>query len=109
LLIEWRLYMATMIGMTAEQAAEAGKSLTFEKVLAAMDRYSEEADKRQVEADKRQAEADKRFQELERVLKEVAEQHKETERVIKETDRQKGDKGNRAGANRAVQGNRQEA
>ncbi|MDR1148861.1 MAG: hypothetical protein LBK66_09545, partial [Spirochaetaceae bacterium] len=76
--------MATMMGMTAEQAAEAGKSLTFEKVWAAMDRYS-------AEADKRQAEAGKRFQELERVLKEVAEQHKETERVLteqhKETER----------------------
>jgi hypothetical protein len=72
--------MATMIGMTAEQAAEAGKSLTFEKVWAAMDRYSEEADKRQ-------AEADKRFQELERVLKETERAMKETDRQMKETDR----------------------
>jgi ABC-type transporter Mla subunit MlaD len=72
--------MATMIGMTAEQAAEAGKSLTFEKVWAAMDRYSDEADKRQ-------AEADKRFQELEKTLKETSEQMKETDRAMKETDR----------------------
>ncbi|MDR1147590.1 MAG: hypothetical protein LBK66_03050 [Spirochaetaceae bacterium] len=71
----------TMIGMTAEQAAEAGKSLTFEKVWAIMDRQAEEADKR--------------LKELERVMKEndrlLTEQIKENDRLLtaqmKETDR----------------------
>jgi hypothetical protein len=71
-----RIFM-TMIGMTAEQAAEAGKSLTFEKVWAIMDRQAEEADKR--------------LKELERVMKEndrlLTEQMKETDRAMKETDK----------------------
>ncbi|MDR1148305.1 MAG: hypothetical protein LBK66_06695 [Spirochaetaceae bacterium] len=87
--------MATMIGMTAEQAAEAGKSLTFEKVWAAMDRYSEEADKRFQELERVMKENDRilteRFKETDRVIKEVGEQQKETDRVLterfKETDR----------------------
>jgi hypothetical protein len=82
--------MATMIGMTAEQAAEAGKSLTFEKIWAAMDRYSEEADKRQ-------AEADKRFQELERTLKETAEQMKESDKRLDKVTQSVGKLGNTLG------------
>jgi hypothetical protein len=79
--------MGSLAGMTAEQAAEAGKSLSFETVWAAMmetdakmRRFSEEADVRQKEADERKKEADARLKELERVL---IERHAETEKALK--------------------------
>jgi predicted nucleic acid-binding Zn-ribbon protein len=74
--------------MTAEQAAEAGKSLSFEKVWAVlmetgvkMDRFSEEADKRQQEADKRQ-------QELDRLFKEIGEKQKATDHQFDKTSQE---------------------
>jgi phenylalanyl-tRNA synthetase alpha subunit len=57
--------------MTAEEAAEAARGLTFEKVWAMfqenreqMKEMSREADRRQVEADRRQAEVDRQIREL---------------------------------------------
>jgi hypothetical protein len=67
--------------MTAEQAVEAAKSITFDQLWAAMDRYAAEAAERQKEADRRQKEAAEEFKELRRML---AKQHEETEKAIKE-------------------------
>jgi hypothetical protein len=88
--------MATL-GMTAEQAVEAAKSITFDQLWAALDRYAEEAAERQKEADKRQKEAAEEFKELRRML---AEQHEETERMRKETE--KAIKENRAEIKKAT-------
>jgi hypothetical protein len=87
-----------MAGMTAEQAAEAGKSLSFEQVWAAISRFSEEADKRHAETERQHAETERQIKEsnrllaeqhaeTEKVLKEVGEQQKKTERQMKETDK----------------------
>jgi hypothetical protein len=87
--------MEDILSMTAEQAAEVGKSLSFEKVWATLDRISEEAKKRQEEsekwqreAEKRQEEADKRQEELDKSIKELVEERKKTDKQMKETDRQ---------------------
>jgi hypothetical protein len=95
--------------MTAEQAAEAGKSFPFEQFLA---RYAEETDRRQKEAaewraewqreaverqkesDRRQKESAEEFKELKRVM---AEQHAKTQRTIDATNRQIGKLGGRYG------------
>ncbi|MDR1126907.1 MAG: hypothetical protein LBL06_02140 [Treponema sp.] len=58
--------MVSMAEMTAEQAVEVGKSLSFEQVWAAIRHFSEEADKRHAETER---------------------QIKETERQMKETDK----------------------
>ncbi|MDR1127253.1 MAG: DUF3782 domain-containing protein [Treponema sp.] len=63
--------MESILSMTAEQAAEAGKSLSFEKVWATLDRISEEAKKRQEEAERWQREAEKRQEELNKQMKET--------------------------------------
>jgi hypothetical protein len=75
--------------MTAEQAAERGKSLSFEKVWAMFqetDRFmkelSEKADRRQAEADRRQAEADQRQAEADRRLAELDRLHKKTGKEV---------------------------
>jgi predicted RecB family endonuclease len=84
--------------MTAEQAAEAGKSLSFESVWAAMmetdarmRRLSEEADLRHKELEKvlteRHEEADLRHREADVRLKELKQLHKETERAHTETEK----------------------
>jgi hypothetical protein len=66
--------------MTAEQAAEAGKSLSFESVWAAMMETDARMRHLSEEAVERQKEADLRLKELERVL---IERHEETERALK--------------------------
>jgi flagellar biosynthesis GTPase FlhF len=98
--------MATLAGMTAEQAVEAAKSFSFEQLWAVMNRFSEEAAERQKEFDRlfaerqkeaaeRKKESDEQFKELRRLhaeteeaLKEVGKRHAETERVLKETAEQ---------------------
>jgi CBS domain-containing protein len=80
--------MESILNMTAEQAAEAGKSLSFEKVWATLDRISKEADKRQEEADKRQKEADKRQEELDKSIKELVEERKKAEKRQEELNKQ---------------------
>ncbi|MDR1127252.1 MAG: hypothetical protein LBL06_03900 [Treponema sp.] len=108
--------MESILSMTAEQGAEAGKSLSFEKVWATLDRISKEADKRQEEtdkaikelvaaykeddkqpekvdkwqedADKRQKEAEKRQQELDKSIKELVDERKKAEKRQEELNKQ---------------------
>jgi hypothetical protein len=79
-----------MAVMTAEQAAEAGKSLSFEKVWAAlmetgakMDRFSEAADKRHAETEK--------------LFKEIGEKQRETEKQIDKVTKNVGGLNNSMG------------
>ncbi|MDR2097928.1 MAG: hypothetical protein LBP37_05345, partial [Spirochaetaceae bacterium] len=111
-----------MSEMTAEQAAEWGKTLSFEKVwamFAETDRKiaaaaeAAEATRKQMaeaaEATQKQmaeterfikevfAETGRRFAETDRQFKETDRQFKETDRQLKETDRKIGRLGNRIG------------
>jgi predicted RNase H-like nuclease (RuvC/YqgF family) len=61
-----------MEAMTAEQAAEWGKTLDFSTVWATIQELSKERREAQQEADKRQQELDKRFQETDRIVKELS-------------------------------------
>jgi hypothetical protein len=65
-----------MAAMTAQEAAEQAKGLTFEKVWAIFQ-----------EVGQKQAETDRQFKETDRQFKETDRQFKETDRQFKETDR----------------------
>jgi hypothetical protein len=66
--------------MTAQENTGAGKFISLEQFLAAMDRIAANAAEQQKEAAERHAE-------LERVLRENAERQKETDKQMKETDK----------------------
>jgi ElaB/YqjD/DUF883 family membrane-anchored ribosome-binding protein len=76
--------MASLAGMTAEQAVEAVKSFSFEQFWAVLNRQSEEADKRKKESDEQFKELKRLHAETERVLKETAEQMKENDKKLAE-------------------------
>jgi hypothetical protein len=78
--------------MTAEQAAEWGKSLSFEKVWAALMENREQFK----ETDRRFKETDRRFKETDRKLAESAEQLARLERTVERVSRNVG------GLNRSV-------
>jgi transposase len=97
-----------MAAMTAEQAAEFGKTLNFETVWAALmetgakiERFSEEADKRHQETERVMKESSARMdrlsEEADKRFKELVEQHKETERVVKSNSKRFGYLSNRFG------------
>jgi hypothetical protein len=81
--------MEGRIMMTAAEAAEAARGLTFEKVWATMQELSREADRRRAELDQvlkeNSEKADRRRAELDQVLKEISEK---SDRRQAETDRQ---------------------
>ncbi|MDR1257551.1 MAG: hypothetical protein LBJ86_07385 [Spirochaetaceae bacterium] len=76
-----------MTEMTAEQAAEWGKSLSFEKVWAALMETDRQFKTMRAEADERSREADKRFAESAAQIKamsaEADERHKKLEKLVK--------------------------
>jgi hypothetical protein len=72
-----------MEAMTAEQAAEWGKTLDFSTVWATIQEFSKE--RREA-----QQELDKRFQETDRLIKENAAQLKKTEQIVKELSKNIG-------------------
>jgi uncharacterized coiled-coil DUF342 family protein len=74
--------------MTAAEAAEAAKGLTFEKVWMMFQEQSREADRRQAEMTKHIEETDKQIKETDKQIKETDRQLKETGKHIEETDRQ---------------------
>jgi chromosome segregation ATPase len=75
--------------MTAEQAAEFGKTLNFETVWATINRFSEEADKRHQETERAMKESSARMdrlsEEADRRHQEADKRHQETERAMKES------------------------
>jgi hypothetical protein len=73
--------------MTAEEAAEAGKSLSFEKVWAAFMQTDAKMERLAREADERYKETDKLLKETAEQQKETAEQQTETDKMLKETDK----------------------
>jgi hypothetical protein len=68
--------------MTAKEAEEAAKSLSYEQLWATMDRLSEEADKRYREVAERFEELAEQHKKTEKLVSELAEQHKKTERLV---------------------------
>jgi hypothetical protein len=81
--------------MTAEEAAEAGKSLNFEKIWAALmethntlDRIAKESAERSKQIDAQLKETDAQLKETDAQLKETDAQLKETDAQLKETDMQ---------------------
>jgi hypothetical protein len=78
----------TMAMMTAEQAIEHARGLTFEKVWAMFEETDRKFQKSKAEHDRMSAETDKKFQEAAEKIKEAAEKIKETEALIKETAEQ---------------------
>jgi prefoldin subunit 5 len=71
--------------MTAEEAAEWGKSLSFEKVWAIIVESEEKLDRFFRETDRKFAEAAEQSKETDRKIAEAAEQSRETDRKIAES------------------------
>ncbi|MDR0668939.1 MAG: hypothetical protein LBF95_02555 [Treponema sp.] len=75
--------------MTAEEALEAGKGLTFEKVWVVMQDLSAKADQRQAELTQQQAETSRQIREIfAETEKRQAETSKQIKELSKETDKQ---------------------
>ncbi|MDR3324987.1 MAG: hypothetical protein LBS82_03225, partial [Spirochaetaceae bacterium] len=70
--------------MTAEQAAEQARGLTFEKVWAAMMESRARMEAMSQETDKKFQEMAEQMKETDKQIKETAEQMKETDKQIKE-------------------------
>ena len=91
--------------MTAEQAAEAAKGLTFEKVWAAlmesrqrMEERMEESDRRREEADRRREEEDRKIKESsEKFEREMKESHERLEKSLDKANKIVGGLGNSLG------------
>jgi hypothetical protein len=95
--------MANRAAMTAEEAAEWGKTLDFPTVWAALMESREKADQRSAEADRRHAELDKYFKEMEarmdRTSEEIKQTTEELNRMFERVDRVMANVG---GLNRSV-------
>ncbi|MDR2375566.1 MAG: hypothetical protein LBD96_03910 [Treponema sp.] len=77
--------------MTAEEALEAAKGLTFEKVWVMMQDFSIKAEQRQAALDEQQAETSRQIKELSRETdKQIKELSRETDKQIKELSRNIG-------------------